>query len=124
MRQQLHIEQQRSVIWTVISGLVVLVILIMIIYRQKERISSAYTDLYERNRSMLDKEKQLLARIREAQEQLQASKEREKSLIAMSNEDDKTIQDTQTPESNDSSEPFIEASVPVENDTEAVDDSD
>lgn len=123
VRQQLHIEQQRSVIWTVISGLVVLVILIMIIYRQKERISSAYTDLYERNRSMLDKEKQLLARIREAQEQLQASKEREKSLIAMSNEDDKTIQDTQTPESNDSSEPFIEASVPVENDTEAVDDS-
>lgn len=69
LRQQLHIEQQRTIIRIVISGLLVLAFLLVIIYRQKERISKAYSDMYERNRAMLEKERHLQSLIRELQEQ-------------------------------------------------------
>ena len=73
LRQEIHIGQQRTILWAVTIGLLILTGLLIIIYRQKRHISAAYTDLFERNRASLEKEKADRMRIRELQLQIEAA---------------------------------------------------
>ncbi len=70
LRQEIHIEQQRTMLWGISIATLILVALFLVIYRQKRHISAAYTDLFERNRANLENEKAYRARIRELQQQL------------------------------------------------------
>lgn len=82
MRQEIHIEQQRTILWIISIGLIILIILLLIIYRQKRHISTAYNDLFERNRANLEKEKAYRSRIRELQDQTPESSAAARSVPA------------------------------------------
>lgn len=67
--QSIYISQQRVILWIVSVCALLLIVLLVIIYRQKHRISMAYNDLFERNQANLEQEKIYRARIRELQEE-------------------------------------------------------
>lgn len=84
LRQQMRIEKQRAVLWVISVGLLLVGIFLMIIHRQKRRISKAYKDLFEHNLTILENEKIYRSRIRELEDRLTRSK----SLRQDSNNED------------------------------------
>lgn len=70
------IRQQRMMIGGVGSMMIVTVLFLVIVWRQKRKLDRSYTDLYKVNRNFVDSQKQLTDRLRESGETLKIKEQR------------------------------------------------
>lgn len=72
IRQEERLGMQARIIWVIALSALILLALLMIIYRQKNRLSGAYSDLFAKNKENLRNEEIYLSRIHDLESRVPA----------------------------------------------------
>lgn len=92
MQKDEQISNQRRMLWILSVGTLVVMVLFLIIYRQKVRLAKAYNDLFDKNKTNLENEKSYLVRLHDLETRLESFRTVH-SAESLSRESDSEMED-------------------------------